>query len=216
MRSLTRAAWFAGTLIVGLAAGSAGAEPRVQALFTGKAMFSLDGQRFVLSDGDTGPGGLRLVRATSTSALVEYQGRTRELALERGRFGGEYQTRAQPELRIPPGPQGGYTLVGRVNGQSVPFVVDTGATAITLSREEANRLRLPLAGGIEVPVETASGRVTGHRIVIDSVQVGGIEEQRVDAVVLPGDRPATALLGMSFLGRMNMRSEGSVLVLQAR
>jgi aspartyl protease family protein len=216
MRSFARAAWFAGTLILGLVASSAGAEPRVHALFSGKAMFSLDGQRFVLGDGETGPGGLRLVRATSTSALVEYEGRMRELTLERGRFGGEYQTRSQPELRIPPSPQGGYTVIGTVNGQSVPFVVDTGATAITLSREEAIRLRLPLAGGIEVPVETASGRVTGQRIVIDSVQLGGIEEQRVDAVVLPGNRPATALLGMSFLGRIDMRSEGSVLVLQAR
>lgn len=194
---------------------SAVAELRVQGLFEGRALFELDGERLLLREGETGPDGLRLLRATSRSVLVEYQGRQQEFTLERGRFGGVYQ-RTQPEIRIQPDPQGGYFVRGLINGRSVPFMVDTGATLITLSEVEAERLNLSTAGGAEVPVETASGRVSGRRILLDRVQVGGLELNRVEAVVLPGDRPMTALLGMSFLGRMDMRNEGSVLVLQVR
>ncbi|AGA33892.1 aspartyl protease-like protein [Thioalkalivibrio nitratireducens DSM 14787] len=198
-------------------AGPAMAELRVQALFAGKALFLLDGQRFVLSDGETGPDGLRLLRATSESALVEYQGREQRLGLERGRFAGAYESRSLPELRLLPNSQfGGYRVNGTINGQPVGFVVDTGATLITLSQHDAERLRLSLSGGNPVPVETASGRVMGQRVVLERVQIGGLEERDVGAVVLPGDRPATALLGMSFLSRLDIRNEGPTLVLQAR
>lgn len=189
---------------------------RVQGLFDGRALFLLDGERFLLRDGETGPDGVRLLRATSASALVEYQGRRQELTLERGRFGGVYQAPPKPELRLTPDAQGGYFARGAINGRDVRFAVDTGATLITLSETEAERLRLPMASGVEVPVETASGRVNGRRVLLDRVQVGGLELSRVDAVVLPGDRPATVLLGMSFLRRIDMRNEGSVLVLQVR
>jgi aspartyl protease family protein len=217
---MMRTRWFAlgamTLLLLALAAGSASAEPRVQGLFAGRALFSLDGESFLLRDGESGPGGLRLVRATSRSALVEFQGRQQELTLERGRFGGVYQTRAQPELRILPDAQGGYTVRGLVNGHSIALVVDTGATLITLSEDQAVRLGLPLSDGARIPVETASGQVSGWRVALDSVQVGSLDERRVDAVVLPGDRPTVALLGMSFLSRLDIRNEGSVLVLQAR
>jgi len=191
-----------------------GAELRVQGLFEGRALFEMDGNRFMLRDGEKGAQGVRLLRATSRSALVEYQGQRQELTLERGRFGGVYQ-RASAEIRIAPDPQGGYFVRGRVNGQSVPLMVDTGATLVTLSEAEARRLNLR-SGGVEVAVETASGIVTGRRVLLDRVQVGGVELDRVPAVVLPGESPATALLGMSFLGRVDMRNEGSLLVLQAR
>ena len=203
-------------LLLLLTSGPVGAEVRVHGLFSGKALFSIDGERFLLRDGESGPEGLRLLRATSQSALVDYQGQRRELTLERGRFGGAYQPRARAELRIQPDSQGGYFVRGLINGRSVPFVIDTGATMITLSGEEAVRLRLPVSAGVEVPVETASGRVMGRRVVLDDVQIGALREQRVDAVVLPGDRPTVTLLGMSLLSRLDIRNEGPLLILQAR
>ncbi len=206
-------AWF---LLMLLISGSAGAEVRVHGLFNGKALFSMDGERFLLRDGETGPEGLHLLRATSQSALVDYQGQRRELTLERGRFGGVYQPRARAELRIQPDSQGGYFVRGLINGRSVPFVIDTGATMITFSEAEAERLRLPVSAGMEVPVETASGRVVGRRVVLDEVQIGDLREQRVDAIVLPGDRPTVSLLGMSLLSRLDIRNEGPLLILQAR
>ncbi|MFO8153134.1 TIGR02281 family clan AA aspartic protease [Thioalkalivibrio sp.] len=191
------------------------AELRVQGLFEGRALFAMDGERFMLRDGQTGPQGVHLLRATSEAALVEYEGQRRELTLERGRFGGVYQ-RTDAELRIPPDARGGYIVRGLISGQTVTFVVDTGATLVTLSDAEARRLNLRPAGGVEVAVETASGIVTGRRILLDRVQVGGLALDRVEAVVLPGESPATALLGMSFLGRVDMQKEGSLLVLRAR
>ncbi|TVP93283.1 MAG: TIGR02281 family clan AA aspartic protease [Thioalkalivibrio sp.] len=194
------------------AAGAA--ELRVQGLFEGRALFAMDGDRFMLRDGETGPQGVHLLRATSRSALVEYGGQRQELTLERGRFGGVYQ-RTVAEIRIAPDSQGGYFVRGQINGQTVPLMVDTGATLVTFSEAEAQRLNLR-SGGVEVDVETASGIVTGRRVLLDRVQVDGLGLDRVEAVVLPGERPATALLGMSFLGRVDMRNEGSLLVLQVR
>lgn len=204
-------------MVLAVAPVVASAEVRVQGLFNGKAMFSLDGERFLLRDGETGPGGLRLIRATSQSALVEHNGQRRELLLEKGRFGGLYESRAQPELRIQPDAQGGYFVQGLINGRSIRFVVDTGATVVTLSETEAERLRLPVSSPeSEIAVETASGRVTGRRVTLNDLRIGALHERRVEAVVLPGDRPAVALLGMSLLSRLNMRNDGSVLILQAR
>ena len=67
------------------------AELRVQGLFDGRALLTMHGERFMLRDGETGPQGVRLLRATSRSALIEYHGTRQELTLERGRFGGGYQ-----------------------------------------------------------------------------------------------------------------------------
>ncbi len=201
-------------LMIGPAA--AGADLRVQALFPGKALFLLDGESFLLRDGETGPDGLRLLQATSRVARIEHRGLQQELTLERGRFGGVYQPRAQPQVRIQPDAQGGYVVQGVVNGVTTPFIIDTGATLITLSAEQARAMGLPVATGAEVPVVTASGQVLGRRVLLERVQVGALDERRVEAIVLPGDRPTVALLGMSFLSRMELRSEGPVLVLQTR
>jgi aspartyl protease family protein len=194
----------------------AAADLRVLGLFPGKALFAQDGAQFLLRDGETGPDGLRLLRATSRSALVEHQGRQQEWSLERGRFGGVYQAPAPAELRIHPDPQGGYVVQGSINGRSVRFMVDTGATLITVSEREAERLQLSLADAAAVSVQTASGQILGRRILLERVQLGALDERRVEAIVLPGEYPSIALLGMSFLSRLELRSEGTTLVLQTR
>lgn len=206
---------FLGLLLL-LGPATAGADLRVQALFPGKALFLLDGESFLLRDGETGPDGLRLLQATSRVARVEHRGRQQALTLERGHFAGVYQPRAQPQVRVHPDAQGGYVVQAMVNGVTMPFIVDTGATLITLSGDQARAMGLPVATGAEVPVETASGRVLGRRVLLERVQVGALDERRVEAIVLPGDRPTVALLGMSFLSRLELRSEGPVLVLQTR
>ena len=93
------------------------------------------------------------------------------------------------------------------------FVVDTGATFITLPSHEANRLGLDYQKGQKTVMETANGNVLAYRLKLDSVRVGNIAEQSVDAVVLEGDGLSKALLGMSFLNRVDMRREGANLTL---
>jgi aspartyl protease family protein len=65
-------------------------------------------------------------------------------------------------------------------------------------------------------METANGDVLGYRLKLDVVRVGDISLNNVDAVILEGNSLSRALLGMSFLNRVDMRREGAILTLTKR
>ena len=71
-----------------------------------------------------------------------------------------------------------------------------------------------IQGGRPITVQTAAGPRPGYVVTLDSVQVGGIVLRQVDAIVssVP-DAPAITLLGMSFLGRLEMKQQGNQLLL---
>lgn len=186
---------------------------RVLALFDGKALLAIDGTNRVLAAGAVSPEGVRLVSASSRGAVVEIDGRQQSLALGAGgRFG------AAPgglEVRLVRDGYGAYRSAGFVNGQSVEWLVDTGATSVALSGSDADRLGLPWRSvGRPVGIATAQGTKTGHRIVLDSVQIGDVRVSSVEAVVLEGNYPRGPLLGMNVLQRLTMRTEGDLLILQ--
>ena len=199
-----------------MAAGTAAwAAPqvRVLALFEGKALLEIDGSRRVLAAGAVSPEGVRVVSASSRTVLVEIDGRQQSLGLGvAGRFG---TAPAGLEVRLVRDGTGGYRSPGLVNGRSVEWLVDTGATAVALSGADADRLGLPWrSAGRPVGIATAQGTKTGHRIVIESLQIGDLRVSSVDAVVLDGDYPRSPLLGMNVLQRLTMRTEGDLLILQ--
>ncbi|MBP5986296.1 MAG: TIGR02281 family clan AA aspartic protease [Azonexus sp.] len=111
--------------------------------------------------------------------------------------------------------QGHFYTTGTVNGTSVRFVVDTGATAIALGPTDARRIGLDLRQGQRGMTSTANGQVVVTRIALDTVKIGGITLHNVEAVVLPAEMPI-ALLGMSFLNRMEMQRDGSTMTLKKR
>jgi aspartyl protease family protein len=121
------------------------------------------------------------------------------------------------QLSIAKGIGGHYWVAGSVNGQSVQFLVDTGATSIALNDGHARRLGIDYrVSGRPLQVSTASGTVRGWQVSLDRVKVGELEVLGVDAVVLEGGSPTEALLGMSFLGRIGWRVEQDMLVLESK
>jgi aspartyl protease family protein len=91
----------------------------------------------------------------------------------------------------------------RLEGTPVLFVVDTGASSIALTHEDAQKIgRLPRREAYSVPVQTANGVVRAARIEIAEVRLGDIIERNVPAMVLPQGALGQNLLGMSFLNRM--------------
>ena len=104
---------------------------------------------------------------------------------------------------------------GTVNGLPTRFLVDTGASAVTLSQGEAERLRLPWRAAPVGQVRTAAGTLPAHLLELPDVRVGPLWVERVGAVVVPG-RERIALLGLSFLARFRMRREDDVLTLEPR
>lgn len=194
----------------------AAAAPRlsVVALFNGKAMVEIDGRRHLLAVGQTTPEGVRLISASTKAAVLEVDGQRQTLGLSSS-VGGRYAAPSRREVHVSRDPRGVFTTAGSVNGVPVSFLVDTGATAVVLNANDATRAGIDYQRqGVRVGVRTASGSTSGYEVALGRVSVGDISLSGVRAVVLEGDSPAMPLLGMSFLGRLKMRHEGALLVLE--
>ncbi|PID36234.1 MAG: TIGR02281 family clan AA aspartic protease [Rhodobacterales bacterium] len=122
---------------------------------------------------------------------------------------------SEDTLEVPVGPDGHYHLVARVNGEPVEFLVDTGASNIVLTREDAVRVGLnPSELAFIGLAQTANGEVQTARVRLDSFTLGGFEDSRVVAYVNGGEMDGS-LLGMTYLQRFSSVSfERGVLVLR--
>ncbi len=98
---------------------------------------------------------------------------------------------------------GHYWATARVNGVAVKFLVDTGASLVTLNKRDARRIGLNTDNlQRNINVSTASGRTKGYSAVIDQMTIDGVELENVTAVVIDEGLDAS-LLGMSFLNRLD-------------
>ena len=203
------------TLLLGTAA-LAGSSVRVLALFPGKAMLEIDGQRKVLAAGKSGPGGVRLVSADPKSAVIEIDGRRQELRLGSA-VSASYAPRQRHEVRIVKDSRGSYFVDGLINGQSVRFLVDTGASSIAMSEVHAARLGIQhRVDGRPISVATASGDATGHLVNLRSLSVSGFRLTDVKAVVIEGDSPRNVLLGMNVLSEFDIDQRQNLLILRGK
>ena len=102
----------------------------------------------------------------------------------------------------------------RVNGADIRFMVDTGATNLVLSQQDARRIGLAMDNlNYVLPVSTANGTVYGAGVVLERVKLGGFVDTDVRAMV-NGGRMSVSLLGMSYLDRFRRFSvEGDRLLL---
>ena len=106
-------------------------------------------------------------------------------------------------LRIPRDERGHFQTEGRIDGQRVRFMVDTGASVIALNETSAARFGLrPSPGEYNAQVTTANGTVKAARSQIAMIDVGGLIVRDVDAIVLPDEALSENLLGLSFLSKL--------------
>ena len=111
---------------------------------------------------------------------------------------------------------GGHFLAqGSINGKSVQFMVDTGATAVAMGAAEAKRMGIDYTAGKPVRMNTANGQALGYLLTLNSVRIGDVEEQNVEAIVSQQSMPYV-LLGNSFLTRFSMRRDNDQMVLERR
>ncbi|MCE2918299.1 MAG: retropepsin-like aspartic protease family protein [Rubrivivax sp.] len=102
---------------------------------------------------------------------------------------------------------GHFHWAGRLNDQTVEFLVDTGATTTAIPEALAQQLGLVTAGSVRG--QTAGGTVTGRVVVADLVLQGGVVAERLRIVALPD--LGQPLLGMDVLGRLRWQQDGGVL-----
>ncbi len=203
-----------------LATGVAAAtDVSVVGLFTNKAVVVINGgQPRTMSVGQTTPEGVRLISADSESATFEIDGKRETLRPgQKGVYaGGPPKASGRKKIVLTADSRGHFFTVGNINGVSTRFMVDTGATAISLSSEEAKRTGINYLSGRKMMTQTANGVIPVYRVRADTVEVGGITLTNVDTIVIEGGRLPVALLGMSFLNRMEMRRDGDTLTLIQR
>jgi aspartyl protease family protein len=100
------------------------------------------------------------------------------------------------------GLDGHYRAEALINGEKVDVLVDTGATGVAISQRIADKLNLNSIDAIRT--NTANGDSVGYMVRLNSVKVGGVEANNVAAMIAPG-LDGDVLLGMSYLGRMDVR-----------
>jgi aspartyl protease family protein len=188
----------------------------VKGLFKDTAILVIDGKQRLLRAGQTSPEGVNLLSANSKEAVIEIDGvrSTHRLGTH---IGSEFAAPKSPAVKIWPTARNMYPVVGSINGYPVNFLVDTGATIVSMNSREARRL------GIDYAVEgkpsfsqTASGIAKIYLVNLKRVKVGDIELRDVTGAVHEGDFPTVTLLGMSFLGRLDIHREGGVLELRKK
>ncbi|MBA1199332.1 TIGR02281 family clan AA aspartic protease [Pseudomonas plecoglossicida] len=116
------------------------------------------------------------------------------------------------EVRLLSNGQGHFVADGAINGQTVHFMLDTGATDVAIPESLAKGLELQR--GAPVLVSTANGRTEGYRTRLDSLQLGDIRLQGVRALVVPGLDGTTVLLGMSALKQLEFTQRGGSMLLR--
>ncbi|HUC51679.1 MAG TPA: TIGR02281 family clan AA aspartic protease [Xanthobacteraceae bacterium] len=98
---------------------------------------------------------------------------------------------------------GDFDILARVNGVRVPMVLDTGASSVVLTQQDAKAAGLPLEVlDYTVSIDTANGRTHAAQVTLDRLAVGGLEERSVEALIVQPGQLRTSLLGMSFLNRL--------------
>jgi len=193
-----------------LAAGVA-----VAGVFPGKALLVIDGgSPKLVAIGQTTAEGVRVVAIDGEAVTLEIEGKRRVLRMGQNVVS-QKGTDGPQEAKLVADSRGHYQVQGAINGQSVRFLVDTGATMVSLGASDASRIGIDWRKGQPGMAQTANGMARAWKVRLDNVRVGDITLNGVDGLVHESDMPI-ALLGMSFLSRTEMRNEGSTMTLKKR
>lgn len=128
----------------------------------------------------------------NNQVVTSIDGDKRSISLQRGRYGH-------------------YRVTGTINGAEADFLVDTGATSVSIPEEVAYRAGMEY--GSKITISTANGTRVAYRTVIDSLRIGDLEVQNATAHINPG-LSGEVLLGMSVLKHYELSQKGDQLVIR--
>jgi len=184
----------------------------VQALMPGMVVLLVDGQRVTLKTGSEKQG-VKLIKATSKTAVLEVNGQQKNYQMGTS-VSTSFRERTVITERVTFDNNGMFNGYGSINGQSVRFLIDTGATTVAMSAKDARKLGIQYQlEGTPTTASTASGVAKAWSISLKSVRLGKLLEHNVRSIVVDGNYPRQVLLGMSFLNRMRVEKEGNTMTI---
>lgn len=185
-------------------------------LFNNKALVMINGSGpHHLQAGQT-KSGVKLLSANSDAATLEIEGKRRVLKMGQAAF--VAVSPSAPDAVNSPvslyADQAGHFFGNlTLNGGSFKYIIDSGATNVTLNSDDAKAAKIDYKQGIKVNMATANGVIPAFKITLNTLKIGTIVLNNVDATVIEGSSPPFILLGMSAQNRLNIKRENSIMTL---
>ncbi len=189
----------------------------VVGLFTGKAVVAINGSAPQTIGAGQTKNGVKLISASSESAtfLVEGKQQTLKMGQAASIAGGNAAVNNSPVSLY--ADQAGHFFGNlSINGVSLKYVVDTGATTVALNSGDAKFAKIDYEKGERITMSTANGEVSAYLVKLNTLKIGSIILNNVDATVNEGGSPTFVLLGMTALNRLNMKNENSIMTLSKK
>lgn len=203
-------------LLISLLASSVIAETRlnVVGLFSGKALVSINGSAPQSIGAGQTKNGVKLISADSESATFMVEGKRQTLRMGQAASvaGGAGPVTNDP-VSLFADSRGHFTGNLSINGASLKYLVDTGASTVAMNSGDAKFAKIDYEKGEKVPVNTANGVVMAYLVRVNTLKIGTITLNNVDTIVNEGGSPAMVLLGMSALNKLDMKRDNSIMTL---
>lgn len=182
-------------------------------LFNDKAVLIINnGKPKTLSVGQTSQG-VKLLSANSVEATLEIEGKTKKLGMgQAATVAGNAQSATQ-SVTLYADNQGHFFSDLQINGATFKFLLDTGATMVSMNSGDAKFANIDYKRGERMQMSTANGVVNAYRVTLPTLKIGGVTLNQVEASVLEGGSPPFILLGMSALNRLDMQRNDIALTL---
>jgi aspartyl protease family protein len=181
-----------------------------------RALLIIDGSPRTVAVGATVQG-VKLLSVSGDEATVEVGGQRVVVRMGGAQvnLGGGNSEGGGDRIVLTAGTGGHFLTSGSINNRSVAFMVDTGATMVSMSQSDADRIGIKYRDGQRGMANTANGQVPVHRVRLSSVRVGDVTAYDVEALVIPAQMDHV-LLGNSFLTRFQMKRENDTMTLVRR
>jgi aspartyl protease family protein len=202
-------------MVLGAAAAPVGAtDVNVVGLSPNRAIVVIDGGAPRVLNQGMEINGVKLLSTSGESGEFMIDGRRQTLRL--GQFYGGNANAGRASTTLTADGRGHYVTQGSINGGSMTFLVDTGATLVVLSAADAHRLGIAYKNAPQYTANTANGTVSYYKVTLNTVKIGDIVLNNVDAAIQESGLATGALLGMSFLSRTEISRDGQNMVLTKR
>lgn len=181
--------------------------------FPGKALLTINGgPPRIVPVGERTAEGVKVLSVDGETATFETEGRRQVLRVGQNVVI-QPVVAGSPTVVMTADAAGHFMTNGSINGASVRFIVDTGATTISIGASDARRIGIDATKGSLGYAQTANGVTPVVHVRLNAVRVGEIVLNNIEATIYPNDMPAV-LLGMSFLNRMEMQRHGDIMTLK--
>lgn len=185
-------------------------------LFSNKALVMINGSGpHILKAGQT-KSGVKLLSSNSSSATLIIEGKRQVLSMGQAVAIGS-------DLSSPDGVNSPVSLyadqaghffgTASINGATLKYVIDTGATNVTMNSRDAEAAKIDYTNGRKVNMATANGVISARNVTLNTLKIGTIVLNNVEVTIVEGDSPPFVLLGMSAQNRLNIKRENSIMTL---